>query len=63
MADGVDGMTLPEARCWRSSGVVGSRVGFVVEYCPGGREGAVVVVRLDRVTVEGPAAWRRRCWT
>lgn len=32
-----------------------SRLGFVVEYCPAGHESAEVVVRLDRVTVEGPA--------
>ena len=30
------------------------RVGFVVEYCPHGRESADLVVRGDRVTVDGP---------
>jgi hypothetical protein len=30
------------------------RVGFVVEYCPGGRESAELVVRGCRLTVEGP---------
>jgi hypothetical protein len=32
------------------------RVGFVVEYCPHGRESAELVVRQGRVTVDGPAA-------
>jgi len=43
-------------RPWWTPGVEhGSRrVGFVVEYCPNGRASAEVVVRLDRVTVEGP---------
>ncbi len=31
-----------------------SRVGFLVEYCPDGRQSATLVVRQDRVTVEGP---------
>lgn len=30
------------------------RVGFVVEYCPTGRTSAEVIVRLERVTVDGP---------
>lgn len=33
------------------------RRGFVVEYCPGGRESAELAVRRDRVTVEGPGGW------
>lgn len=40
---------------WTSGGDGGARrVGFVVEYCPDGRESAELVVRLDRVTVDGP---------
>jgi hypothetical protein len=41
---------------WRrgEEGVPG-RVGFVVEYCPGGRDSAELVVRGCRLTVEGPA--------
>jgi hypothetical protein len=34
------------------------RIGFVVEYCPGGRESVEVVVREDRVRVEGPLGAR-----
>jgi hypothetical protein len=34
------------------------RIGFVLEYCPGGRESVEVVVREDRVTVEGPVGAR-----
>ena len=30
------------------------RVGFVVEYCPDGRDSAELLVRADRVTVDGP---------
>jgi hypothetical protein len=40
---------------WTRGEAVGAeRVGFVVEYCPGGRESAELVVRGCRVTVEGP---------
>jgi hypothetical protein len=44
-------------RPWWSAGDAGAagRVGFVVEYCPAGRESAELVVRGCRVTVEGPA--------
>ena len=31
------------------------RLGFVVEYCPNGRQSAELVVRAGRVTVDGPA--------
>jgi hypothetical protein len=43
-------------RPWWSPGADGApgRLGFVVEYCPEGRESAEVVVRHGRVTVEGP---------
>jgi hypothetical protein len=43
-------------RPWWSPGADGApgRLGFVVEYCPEGRESAEVVVRAGRVTVEGP---------
>jgi hypothetical protein len=44
-------------RPWWSAGEAGTagRVGFVVEYCPGGRDSAEMVVRGCRLTVEGPA--------
>jgi hypothetical protein len=43
-------------RPWWSPGADGApgRLGFVVEYCPAGRESAELVVRCGRVTVEGP---------
>lgn len=43
-------------RPWWSAGGAGAagRVGFVVEYCPGGRESAELVVRGCRLRVEGP---------
>jgi hypothetical protein len=43
-------------RPWWTRGEDGGppRVGFVVEYCPGGRESAEMVIRGCRVTVEGP---------
>jgi hypothetical protein len=43
-------------RPWWTQGKDGGppRLGFVVEYCPGGRESAEVVIRGCRVTVEGP---------
>jgi hypothetical protein len=45
---------------WTPPGEDGTtaRVGFVVEYCPGGRESAELVVRGDRVTVDGPRGAR-----
>jgi hypothetical protein len=41
---------------WTQPGAGGAtpRLGFVMEYCPGGRASAELVVRADRVTVEGP---------
>jgi hypothetical protein len=30
------------------------RLGFVIEYCPTGRNSVEVVVRSDRVTIDGP---------
>lgn len=34
------------------------RIGFVVEYCPGGRESVEILVRESRVTVDGPKGVR-----
>jgi hypothetical protein len=44
-------------RPWWTPGGEGipGRVGFVVEYCPTGSTSAEMAVRLDRVTVDGPA--------
>jgi hypothetical protein len=43
-------------RPWWATGPAGDRLsqGFVVEYCPAGRESAEIVVRGSRVTVDGP---------
>jgi hypothetical protein len=42
---------------WAAPGRPGEapRLGFVLEYCPGGRESVEIVVRGERVTVEGPS--------
>lgn len=45
-------------RPWWSPGpeeVGRARLGFVVEYCPNGRESVELVVRGSRVTVDGPS--------